>query len=273
MLLNYIFQNQLFVSLNYNQVSSGTWQDSLFWGFTGSISLVLAAIFGAKYQPGEKSTSYLLAFTSGVLIALLSYDLMEVSFNISGYIPTTIGFFLGILIYIFTNRWVESLGCKSRHSAKHGGCHKEKEQTSSYSLLIGALIDGIPEAASIGISLLENKIVSASVIVAVALANIPEGLASGAGLKRSGFSYKNIILIWLSVVVACTLSSFISYTFLKDAEPYVQAILIAFAGGGVLAMTLQTIVPEAYKEANDFIGFFGGLGFLFVFLLAHLFSH
>ena len=273
MLLNYIYQDQLFITLNYNQVTSGTWQDSLFWGFICSLSLVLAAIFGAKYQPGEKSTSYLLAFTSGVLIALLSYDLMEVSFNIAGVLPTTIGFFLGIVIYILTNRWVESLGCKSRHSSKHGGCHKKDNNPPSYSLLIGALIDGIPEAASIGISLLENKIVSASVIVAVALANIPEGLASGAGLRKSGFSYKNIILIWSLVVIACTLSSFLSYTFLKDVEPYIQAALIAFAGGGVLAMTLQTVIPEAYKDANDFIGLFGGIGFLFVFLLAHLFSH
>ena len=51
-------------------------------------------------------------------------------------------------------------------------------------LVIGALIDGIPEAASIGISLLENRLVSMSVIVSVAITNIPEGLASGAGLKR-----------------------------------------------------------------------------------------
>ena len=273
MFLNYLYQDQLFSSLSHHQVTSGTWQDSLFWAFISSISLVLASIVGAKYQPGEKRTSYLLAFTSGVLIALLSYDLMEVSFNISGYLPTTIGFFLGILIYILTNRWVESLGCKSRHSAKHGGCHKEGKKPPSFSLLIGALIDGLPEAASIGISLLENKIVSASVIAAVALANIPEGLASGAGLKKSGFSYKNIIFIWSLVVIACTLSSFLSYTFLKDVEPYIQATLIAFAGGGVLAMTLQTVVPEAYKEANDFIGLFGGLGFLFVFLLSHLFAH
>lgn len=140
-------------------------------------------------------------------------------------------------------------------------------------LVIGALIDGIPEAASIGISLLENSLVSLSVIVSVAITNIPEGLASGAGLKRAGLPLRRIVLMWGGVVLVCSLTSLSAFLFLEDAGPEVQGLLISLAGGGVLAMTLQTVIPEAFEVTHDMVSLLGGSGFAAAFALSHLAPH
>ncbi len=44
----------------------------------------------------------------------------------------------------------------------------------------------------------------------------------------------------------------------------------AFAGGGVLAMTLQTVIPEAYEETHDLVSVLGGLGFALAFCIVVL---
>ena len=110
-------------------------------------------------------------------------------------------------------------------------------------------------------------------ILAVAVANIPEGLASGAGLKRSGVSGRRILVVWASVVIVCVLASVLAYTAMADAPKAVKGLVTSFAGGGVMAMTFQAVIPEAYEEVKDWISILGGSGFAVAFLVSHLFNH
>ena len=183
---------------------------------------------------------------------------------------------MGLLTYQFTNYLVAKSGVKRRQSVNCGGIghlsvEQQNERTTAIALVIGAALDGIPESMSIGIAFLENPLVSSSVILAVAVANIPEGLASGAGLRRSGVSRLNILLIWSSVVVVCVISSVLAWILMKDAPDAMKGIITAFAGGGVLAMTFQAIIPEAYEEIKDWIGLIAGVGFAIAFLVSHLY--
>ncbi len=275
-LLDFI-SNQGFVFLtpNIGLIKSypGSLYDSLFWGLIASSSLPVSAFLGMYFLPGTKIISKLLAFSGGVLIGLICYELFESSYKIGGMNPTFMGLVLGLLIYVLSNRWIESRGIKERRSCNHGGCKGKISQNSisstSKALILGALIDGIPESASIGMSLLDDKIISITVIIGVFISNFPEGLASGAGLRRAGMSKSRIILIWLSVGIICTLSSVLSFLLLTDISPYFQSIIYSFAGGGILAMTLQTVIPEAYKEAHDLVSIFGCFGFAVAFFLSH----
>tara|TARA_A100001011_G_scaffold176510_1_gene185208 strand:+ start:11433 stop:12299 length:867 start_codon:yes stop_codon:yes gene_type:complete len=263
-------------NLNYFSVLAekvtvpGTPLEALMWGFIAFFIQPVSAIFGAKFKISKKFISIALAFSSGVLIALLTYDLLDVSFELGGLFPTIMGLLLGIFTYIFLNKLISNLGARLAHSpSSNKRCKTESnDEKLSYALIVGALIDGIPESASIGISLLENRIVSASIIVGIIIANIPEGIASGAGLKKSGYNLKNITLIWLIVASLCSLSSFLAFIFLSNVSLSFQALIIAFAGGGVLAMVLQSVVPEAYQGTHEQVSIFGALGFSSIFIIS-----
>lgn len=69
------------------------------------------------------------------------------------------------------------------------------------------------------------------------IANIPEGLASDAGLSRTGMSQHRILLIWGLVPLACTLSPWLAFELPRENGAFVQATLMSIAGGGILAMT------------------------------------
>ena len=49
-----------------------------------------------------------------------------------------------------------------------------------------------------------------------------------------------------------------------------RAVTTALAAGGVLAMTLQTVIPEAYEETHDFVSLLAGLGFSAAFFMSHM---
>jgi zinc transporter, ZIP family len=254
----------------------GTVIDAALWTFVAMFPVVIAAWVGIAIKPDKKIIGSFLGISSGMLIALLSYELMEEAFRESGPVFAVIGFFLGLGVYQGLNYIVYTYGVKRRQSIICGGIghlsvEQQSERNTGIALVMGAVLDGIPESMTIGISFLKNPLVSAPIILAVAIANIPEGMASGVGLYRSGFSRKKILLIWVVVVAVCVLSSIFAYLLLQDAPDKFKGAIVGFAGGGVLAMTLQTVVPEAYKEIKDWIGILGGVGFIIAFIFAHYF--
>ena len=80
-------------------------------------------------------------------------------------------------------------------------------------------------------------------------------------------------MMWGGVVLICSFTSLLSFVFLKDTGPVVQGMLISLAGGGVLAMTLQTVVPEAFEETHDMVSLLGGSGFALAFVMSRLMPH
>ena len=240
------------------------------------VSAVVAACAGAVLLPPKRVTALFLAFSSGLLISLLCFDLMRVALEIGGIGPALTGFFLGLISYVVLNRMIGAQGIKRRCSSSCGGIgnlteEQQGEHATAMALLFGAALDGIPESISIGVSLLDNPLVSVSVIAAIAVANIPEGLASGAGLRRSGFSPSRIFRIWSVVVLLCVMAAVMAHVLMASAPVALKAITTAFAGGGVLAMTLQTVIPEAYEETQDYVSILGGLGFAVAFCIVVLF--
>jgi zinc transporter ZupT len=136
-------------------------------------------------------------------------------------------------------------------------------------LVVGSLLDGIPESIGIGVSFLENGLVPAAIVGAAAIANIPEGLASGVGLKKSHMKTSTIMFIWATVVFICVASAAISFATMHNASDQLKAGIMAFAGGGALAMTLESVVPEAYSETHHWVSILGSAGFAIAFYLAN----
>lgn len=266
----------MFLAHDPSLTQGGTVLDAVFWSFIAMISALVSAWVGAVYQPSRKLTAVFLAFSCGLLISLLCFDLMKVALEIGGIVAALTGFFLGLLTYVLMNRRLMARGVKRRCSANCGGvghlnAEQREEQATAMALVFGAALDGIPESMSIGIALLDNPLVSISVVVAVAIANVPEGLASGAGLRRSGLPLKRIVSIWAGVVLVCVVAAGLAHTLMASAPAVIKAIMTAFAGGGVLAMTLQTVIPEAYEETHDSVSLLGGLGFAMAFCIVVLF--
>ena len=136
--------------------------------------------------------------------------------------------------------------------------------------MLGIVLDGVPESAVIGLGLIGGQGVSAAMLAAVFLSNLPEAVAATSGLVRSGWSGRNVIGLWVAVAFVSGLASLAGYAFLDNASADVVAFVLAFAGGAILTMLADTMMPEAFEHGGRLVGVFTTLGFALAFAISAL---
>ena len=235
-----------------------------FWGFVGGVSLLLGALVGVYVGASRRLIATVMALGAGVLISSVAFELMQEAYDMGGFDSSSLGLLLGAVAFFLADREVNRRGGKRR---KNPG---NKQGDSGTAIAIGALLDGIPESAAIGISLLGGGSISAALVAAVFLSNIPEGLSSAAGMKSSGCSTAHILGLWTGVTLVSALAALLGYFFLDGASQDLIALIQSFAAGAILTMLASTMMPEAYDEGGQFVGLVTVVGFLLSFVLSHL---
>jgi zinc transporter, ZIP family len=122
------------------------------------------------------------------------------------------------------------------------------------------MLDGIPESAAIGVSLIGGGGVGAAVVAAVFLSNVPESLSATVGLRKAGHSARWILGLWLGVAVISAAAA--GYGLLGGASPATVAVVQAFAAGAILTMLADTMMPEAFEHAGSTVGLVTCVGFI-----------
>ena len=243
-----------------------------FWGLVGGSALLIGAAPAYFARLPQRLIAAIMAAGSGVLISAVAFDLMDEAYRRGGFDSTAIGFFGGALVYTGANILVSRAGAK--HRKRSGSNPKQSQATaqegSGLSIAVGALLDGIPESVVIGVSLLEGSGVSLVTVAAVFLSNVPEGLSSAAGMKKAGRSAIYIFGVWGAIAMASGLAAALGYAVMAGASPDIIAATTAVAAGAILAMLVDTMIPEATEEAHEFSGLIAVAGFLLAFILSKL---
>jgi len=265
--------------------------ESLIWGFIASIPLVIGCIVALFVSLPKGVIAAIMAFGSGVLVAALTFSLVEEAFSLSQSIPpVVIGFILGGVSYSVANRILDkkssghgnspansnTRGTRSNSSPvrnrkrSHGDNAGGGKSASGLSLLVGSVMDNIPENMALGISLVTGGAVNVVLIAAIFISNFPEGLASTEGMKSNGRSKKYIIGLWSISVIIGTISTAIGFAVLSKASPFVISVAISFAAGAILVMLAESMIPEAFEEGGSKIGLAAMAGFAIAFILGRL---
>ena len=247
--------------------------ESLVWGFIASIPLLLGSLVALFVSLPKPIIATIMAFGSGVLIAALAFSLIEEAFSLSQSIPAVIlGFALGGLSYTAANYILtkKSKGHLRRRKSSHGDQAGGGKEASGLSLLVGSVMDNIPENMALGISLVTGGAVNIVLIAAIFISNFPEGLASTEGMKKNGKSRKYIIGIWSIAILIGTISTTIGFSILSKAHPSIISIAISFAAGAILVMLAESMIPEAYQEGGMKIGIATMIGFVVAFILGKI---
>jgi ZIP family zinc transporter len=239
--------------------------EAAFWGFIGGVSLIFGAVAGLSLPTPPRVIGLIMAFGAGVLISALTFELTSEAFKTGGVDAVSIGLAAGALTF-FVGDWIlDHRG--GEHRKRSGG---EQAGGAAIAIVLGAVLDGIPESVAIGVSLLGGAKVSVAVVAAVFLSNVPESLSAATGLRKAGRSTRYIIGLWLAVTAVAAVSSALGYRFLGDASPNVIAAIQAFAAGAILTMLADTMMPEAFENGGSLVGLVTALGFSLAFILSTL---
>jgi ZIP family zinc transporter len=237
--------------------------EAAFWGFVGGFALLIGAVAGIWLPTSRRFLGLIMAFGTGVLFSAVAFELTSEAYDRSGADAVVYGLLAGSLVF-FAGDWLID---------RHGG-HRRKSPNGSptdagpMALVLGALLDGIPESAAIGVTLVGGGSVGVAVVAAVFLSNIPESLSASTGMRKDGRSAKYILGLWTAVLVASTIAAALGFGLLGSAPVIVIAVTQAFAAGAILTMLADTMVPEAVEHAGALVGLVTAIGFTLAFLLS-----
>jgi len=236
------------------------------WGAAGGAALLIGAVAGLVFHLTSKTVSLITAFGAGVLISAVTFELTADAYEGGGADAVAIGLGLGALIYSVVNAAVHKRGGRNRKSPEweHGN-----EDESASGLVVGSVLDGIPESVVIGVSLLEQGKVSGAVVAAVFLSNVPESLAASPGLSKQ-IGARRMLLMWTAIMLVAAASAALGYGVLSPDSAYTIALVQSFAAGAVICMLADEMFAKAIKHGGQWTGLVTVLGFAVAFLLTTL---
>jgi len=238
------------------------------WGLIATSSLVVGGLLGSWWTPGKRTLGVIMAFGAGVLISAVAYELVFEALQLAkltGF--PTLGLFAGALTFFFSDRLIGRMGGSQRKAIK-----TTHQSNLVVPLVLAIILDGFPESVVIGLGILEGGTVSLAMLVAVFISNLPEAVAATTGMRSGGWSRTKILLLWLVIAVVCAGASAAGYGLLGDLSPLWLSFVQTFAGGAILMMLANTMIPEAYEHGGKLAGVFTVLGFaicVWVIVLEH----
>jgi len=232
------------------------------WGLAAASTLIIGALAGLFVRIPRRFVALVLAFGVGALISAVAFDLAEEAFSVGGTPIVAIGLGTGALTYYAGDQLL------SRRGGKRRGARVEQVSNNGLAIVLGALLDGIPESIVLGSTLLGGGAISIPLFFAVAISNVPEALTAAVDLRREGHRPGWIIGLWIVVALISGLAAAIGFGALGEmGQSMWVPIIQAFAAGAILTMLVDTMIPEAFSDGGDLVGLATVMGFALAFFL------
>jgi ZIP family zinc transporter len=232
--------------------------EALGWGALAASSLIVGALLGLARRWPERVVGVVLAFGAGALISAVSFDLAEEGVQLGGGDSVALGLAAGALTYYLADRAVERLGQPQRAGPSAAAASIGDGGTA---LALGAFLDGIPEQMVLGIGLVAGDGVSVGLLAAIFISNLPEAVGSATEMRAAGRTRAAITRLWTIVALICTFATVVGYGIADEASGDLQATINGFAAGALLVMLIDSMIPQAARQAGKVAGLVTVLGF------------
>jgi ZIP family zinc transporter len=161
-----------------------------------------------------------------------------------------------LLPFFFADKWIAKLGT---HDPMDLGA--SQQSSLIVPMVLAIILDGVPESIVIGLGLSLGGKISLAMLVAVFISNLPEAIAGTTGMKAGGWSPKKIIGLWVIIALFCSVVTVAGYSLFSGISDHWMAFIQSFAGGAILIMLANSMIPEAYEHGGKLAGVFTVLGF------------
>ena len=209
--------------------------------FFGTFGTTLGGILGVVIKKqSNKFLSFILALASGLMMAVICFDLIPEALEISNILEVVIGVILGIIAMIFCDLLVDK-----KFSSKVQVHNKQSKLLKTGMIVsIGLAIHNFPEGLAIGSGFESSLKLGLSLAIAICLHDVPEGISMSIPMKNGGMKpFKVIFYVILSGVTTGIGALF--GAIVGSISEQVISICLSFAAGAMLYIVSGELIPES----------------------------
>lgn len=230
----------------------------IIYSFFAGLSTVIGAIIVFYLgKPKHNTLSTLLGFAAGIMIAISAFDLLPEALEIGSFSWTVMGFLLGATMMYLLDKIIPHAHLEVDEGKTQFICEgpmpdktikiNEKELLrTGYLVFLGIALHNLPEGVAIGAGLESSPELGATIAFAIALHNIPEGIAVAGPLRSGGLTRKRVF--WLTLIAGLlTPVGAVIGMILFSVSAGLVSMGLAFAAGAMIYIVSDELMPTSHS--------------------------
>ncbi len=205
----------------------------------GGIGTCIGGLFSVMVKnPSDRTVSGMLSFAAGIMLSIISFDLMPEAYNIGGFFIVTLGLAIGLLIVFIAEKMIPTHKL-SRYTGK-----KLSYVKMSLIIMISMGLHNFPEGVAVGSSAVYSENLGLKIGILIAAHDIPEGMSVGVPLVMAGASPMSVVLLTLLTGLPTAFGAVFGAA-LGGISKYFIAFCLSAAASSMLYVSANELIPEA----------------------------
>jgi zinc transporter, ZIP family len=229
-------------------------------GLATTLGSLLVLIFG---RPQERVLATLLAGSGGVMLSVVTLDLLPTAWEIGPIRQVIIGLVTGILFMWLADHQLNSSSPNLPLS--------RRQRLKRVGLLVaaGIALHDLPEGMAIAVGQEATDSLGFVIALAITLHNLPEGMATTAPLKMARIRWWKILLLNSAIAFFTPMGALIGILALETVQNSL-AFFLALAGGAMAFLVFGELWPLS-RERHPHYALLGGVvGYVFFGLISFI---
>ncbi len=216
-------------------------------------------------SPSQRYLSFILGISSGLMLSIVSFDLLPEAFQLGHLYLGILGIGTGVLTIILLGTITPSFS--RRH---HAGINEDFIRTGIL-LGVGVALHNFPEGLAIGSSFMATKELGIGISIVIALHNMPEGISMATPMSIGGMPRLRAFAFTILAGIPMGLGALVGALLGEISQSFI-AFSLAFAGGTMLYITCGELIPKSHSLKNGKISSYGlMIGFILGILISKWF--
>ncbi len=224
--------------------------NSIQWSILAGLGTVIGALLiFAKKNWSSKSLAFYLGLASGVMAAVVVFDILPSAFLFSGFLKVFAGVLLGVSLMASGDLTLfrKTSGTQTLYGL-------------GYLIMLGIAMHDLPEGMAIALGEEMKSRTGMVIALGIGIHNIPEGMAIAAPLIMAGIKKTTIFMQILAVGLITPIGTLLGKC-LVSALPFLLPLLLGMASGIMFYLVLFQLWPQAKLKdrKSRWWGFFLGM--------------
>lgn len=208
----------------------------------GIIGTGLGGAFGFLLNnPSKRFLSTLLSMSAGLMMAVVCFDLLPRSFELSGFGVGLSGTIIGVAVIAVLQELL--LRKQSRIKSLRNSRSKNYARTGIL-IGIGIALHNFPEGLAIGVGFTSFQNFGVGLSLIIALHDIPEGIAMATPMRMGNINPIKIVIAALLAGVPTGIGALMGYLLGEISTSFI-GLCLGFAAGAMLYIACSELIPES----------------------------